>query len=308
MLPADEFRIFYNHTIHPELMRLEGQRRRFLRLLLFSALLLSGIVFLQFYIRIPALSMLLAFPIFAYISYLIYQVQRFRSNFKPHVIRLILDFIDNSVNYGDLQYEEKKCIPKELFRGSRLFTGPMPEYVGEDYIWGLIGELPFEMCELSVKEFSDVRNRLNDVFRGVFLHASFKKELNGEIIILPRAFKPFLSRTIKAFTVTRGRNVDSFIRNDRFREVFTTYATPMANLTALLSEDMEESILDYREQTGKEIYISFIGSDIFVAVTQPKDLLEPMIFQSNLSFDLVREFYHDLQLLMSIVLDFDKNN
>ena len=34
-----EFRLFYNQTIHPELMRLDRQRRRMLRLILFSAAL-----------------------------------------------------------------------------------------------------------------------------------------------------------------------------------------------------------------------------------------------------------------------------
>ena len=46
---------------------------------------------------------------------------------------------------------------------------------------------------------------------------------------------------------------------------------------------------------------------MFLAVTEPKDLLEPNVFQSNVSFELVREFFEDLQLLLSVLEDMDVN-
>ena len=64
----------------------------------------------------------------------------------------------------------------------------------------------------------------------------------------------------------------------------------------------------FRNKTQKEIYVSFINNDIYVGVTEPKDILEPSIFMSNVSFELVREFYEDIELLVSIVQDFDENN
>jgi Protein of unknown function (DUF3137) len=71
---------------------------------------------------------------------------------------------------------------------------------------------------------------------------------------------------------------------------------------------MQESILKYREKEGNEIYLSFIKNAIYVAVSQEKDLLEPALWQSNMSFELIREFYEDITLLLSIVLDIDANN
>ena len=56
------------------------------------------------------------------------------------------------------------------------------------------------------------------------------------------------------------------------------------------------------------MYLSFIQNAIYVAVSQEKDLLEPALWQSNMSFDLIREFYEDITLLLSIVLDVDANN
>ncbi|MCB0619636.1 MAG: DUF3137 domain-containing protein, partial [Saprospiraceae bacterium] len=46
----------------------------------------------------------------------------------------------------------------------------------------------------------------------------------------------------------------------------------------------------------------------YIAITEQKDILEPFVFRSNVSFELVREFFEDIQLLMRIVEDIDANN
>ena len=94
----------------------------------------------------------------------------------------------------------------------------------------------------------------------------------------------------------------------RFSDEFVVYKTQNANIKGFLSSDMQRAILKYKENEGKEVYISFIANDIYIAVSQDKDLLEPVLWQSNVSFELIKEFYEDLTLLLSIVLDIDANN
>ena len=92
---------------------------------------------------------------------------------------------------------------------SNIFRIRPASYAGEDHISGKIGELDFEMSELEVKEMSKVRNRLNYVFRGVFLlHAKFAKPRRGAIMILPRAFNQYLTRTMKDFNLKGGKPID----------------------------------------------------------------------------------------------------
>lgn len=304
----EAFRIFYNHTIHPELMRMERLRRRLLLLLGVSLLLLLGVFFLSILLKVLALTLFLMAPVGFYMAYLAYRFQKFRSTFKPNIVNLVLDFMDNDVNYGTLKYHPKRYLSKEKFLQSKIFVTAAEQYEGEDFIEGMIGELPFEMCELNVREFSMVRNRLNYVFRGVFLHTTFNYEIPGAILILPREFRQYLSRSIRAFDLMGGKNADQLFRNENFVSVFMTYATPDAPLKGLLSEDMQKALVSYRHRTGKEIYISFLGKEVYVAITQPKDMLEPLYFQSNVSFDLVREFFEDVQLMIQIVADFDANN
>jgi hypothetical protein len=308
MKRLEEFRIFYNTTIHPELMRLEQRRLRLLRLLLLSGLLLGGVLAFQFYLNVLALTLVLSIPITLYLGYLLYRVREFVLRFKPQVVGLILDFIDDGLNRGALVYSSERSIDKARFLASRLFATSAPYYQGEDFIAGKVGEMPFELCELDVREPSPVRARLDTVFKGVFLYAIFPEETEGEIVVWPRHSRQFHTRAIRAFTWNGSVNVDHEVLNDDFRRLFMTYATPDTHVVSILSEPMQDAIVRYVEETRKELFISFLDKEIYVAVSEPKDMLEPYIFRSNLSFELVREFFEDINLLLQIVEDFDQTH
>ncbi len=324
MKRLEEFRIFYNHTIHPELVRLERKRMRLLILLAISIILLIGLFILELYIGILALTLTLMIPVGIYIGYLIYRIRKFVNTFKPHVVNLILDFIDDGLNYGTLHYDAKKSIPKNTFLASHIFKTPAPYYQGEDFISGQVGSLKFDMSELDVKELSPVSSGLSDVFRGVFLHATFEHELEGVVIVWPRKYKQRLVGSIKNVNFLGAKNVDHEILCEPFRETFMTYATPDTHVVGMLPITMQEAIMEYlkgiqqyeellREQgNGKiqerDFFLSFINNNIFVAFSEEKDLLEPFILKSNLSFELVREFFEDIHILLRIVEDFDQTH
>jgi hypothetical protein len=247
-------------------------------------------------------------PIVIYISFLSYQVQKFRLAFKPKVVELILDFIDDDPNFGTLHYDPKKKISIETVMKSGIFGSRPAIFEGEDYISGKISETEFELSELNIREFSKVRNRLNYVFRGVFLRAKLKYPVKGEALILPRDFRQYLSRSIKNVTAKGGKSYDRAIKNKRFREEFMTYVGKFSDVQTLLSDEMMEEILEYIDRADKYMYFSFQGNQIYIAVTEPKNILEPKLFQSNVSFELIREFFEDINLLLEIVEDFEKTH
>jgi hypothetical protein len=305
MRTLEDFRIYYNHTIHPELMRLEQRRKRLLILLFISSLLLVGIILFELYLNILVITLVLMIPIGLYISYLLYRIRRFVITFKPLVVNLILDFIDDGINYGTLEYYPEKTIEKKVFDDSHIFETPGDVYQGEDFITGKIGDLQFEMCELNVREMSKVRSRLNYVFRGIFMHTTFNQSINGTVLILPRNFRQYLSRTIRNISGQGGRNIDNLMKHKEFRNQFLTYSTRNAMVRNILSEYMQKTIVEYQEKTEKEIYLSLIKRKLFVAITEPKNILEPFVFRSNVSFELVREFFEDIQLMLHIIEDFE---
>lgn len=308
MKQLDEFRIYYNQTIHPELLRMERLRLRLIRLLFFSSLMLVGIIILEIYLQLLIVTLFLSIPITLLIVYLFYRMRRFRRTFKPNIMNLILDFIDDGLNRGTLHYEQNKSISRETFFESGLFISKAPFFKGEDYISGKVGETDFELSELDVRHVSPVSNKLDKVFKGVFLYAVFPEETEGEIKIWPRDRFQYYSRAVKAFTWQEAINVDYEIMNDWFRSQFVTYAMPDTHVIGILSDPMQEALASYVYETGKELFMSFSDEHIYIGVSEEKDILEPKIFQSNLSFELVREFFEDVQLLLRIIEDFDRTH
>jgi len=304
--PDDQFRIFYNRSIYPELFRLERRRLRLLRLIALALALLFGAIVLHVYLRLLALTLLLTIPLSLYITYAVYRIYRFIHTFKPRVMQLILNFLSEQRNIGDLHYQADGKIPKDVFLASRLFLTKAPFYEAEDYIRGRVGEMDFELCELHVREISPVRNRLNYVFKGVFLKAVFPEEVQGEVLVWPREFRQYLSKPIREFTFQGGKNMDIEINDPDFKRIFMTYATEETHVQGVISEPMQSAVVQYYQETGKEIYLSFQDREIYVGVTEPRNILEPRIFRSNVSYNLVREFFEDIQLTLRIVRDFDQ--
>ncbi len=306
MKRLDEFRIYYNHTIHPELMRMERRRKRLLRLLFFSLLMLVALLVFALSIGIWVVTLALMVPLGLYMAYLLYRVRRFVLTFKPRVINLLLDFIDDGPNKGVLTYEARGRISPEGFFQSRLFETEAPYYEGEDYIRGKVGEMPFELCELDVREISPVRTRLETVFKGIFLVARFPEESEGTLLVWPRSKKAGLTHSIRELTFEGAVNVDHEMLNPEFRRKFISYAEPDTYVAGLLTRPMQDAVMDYVSQTGKPMFMSFQGQDIYLAISQPRDMLEPNIWRSNLSFHLLREFFEDVNLMLRIVEEFDQ--
>lgn len=309
IINIDAFRRYYNTHIFPELQRTERLRKRLLTLIFLSALIIFLILTISAYLGVMLLSLFLIMPITFYIFYLGYQIQKFRQEFKPRIVGLILDFMNDQMNFSNLSYDARQMIPKLLFQQSNIFATRADYYQGEDFIKGMVGEMPFALSELVVRELSTMTNKLQDVFEGVFLHAIFAEEdTKGHIVVWPRRRKHYLTRSIKEFNFTGGMNQDHEINDPFFGEHFLVYATEETHVQGILSEPMQDILGRYVEMTGKDIYLSFIDRHIFAAISEERDLLEPSIFTSNIHFDLIREFYYDIMLVLKIVEVFDQTH
>lgn len=289
-------------------MRMERLRLRLLRLCFVSAVVLVALLVLGLSAGELSILFALAIPIVFYLVFLGFRVRKFIQTFKPRVVRLVLDFMSEAPNMGRLDYEPDGLISRETFFQSMLFPETAPIYLGEDLIYGKVGEMDFQLCELRVEGFSAIHNRLELIFGGIFLHAVFPEETSGQIVIWPRSRRKYLARAIRNFTLEGGYNNDAEILNPEFREVFLTHATKKTHVAGILSEPMQEAIVRYQQLSGKDIYLSFIDQEICIAITETRDILEPFIFRSNVSFELVKGYYQDIQLLLSIVEDFDQTH
>ncbi len=296
-----EFRKYYNTALYPELVRLDYERKRLLRYIGLSVvLILLAIVFAQV-VGEWLVTMLLVVPVGTYFSWLLWQYQQYRQQFKPYVVGLILDFLDEDPNIGLLHYDATKYIPKDIFLASKLFENKIDRYVGEDYISGTLGSLEFEMSELGVYRLGRVRNYMECIFRGVFLYARTSMPIRANLYLIPQHRKQYMSRTLNSLSREGLNDVSNELSNEAFVETFLIFADRNTLLHKLLLEELQRELLLYIEQTGKKIYFSFHNQKIYIAVSHDKDLLEPPLFSSVVSFELVREFFEDVRLLLRLI-------
>ena len=308
-----DFRHFYNHTIHPELMRMEKKRRRMMMLIFICGLLLAGVVVLQGWLGILALSLSLLIPIGFYMAYLIYLGNKQRLAFKPKIIRLVLDFIDDALGFDDLTYEAQRKIPLGDFLASRLFDVQPAIYEGEDFIAGWAGDVQFELCELRVESNSRIRERLEEDFKGIFMHCLHPAPLEGELLVLPKNVRADASQAIRNFTFSGGRNADALISNTDFLRYFTVYTSTGVSreqhntlVRRFLPGKIQGEMVRHVAGNGQGPFFFLFCEGHFFCFIQPHDILEPPVFQSVVSFDLIMEFYQDIYRVLRIIQTFDR--
>jgi len=299
MQDIHDFRLFYNRTLHAELVRQEKKRKQLILFFIMSIVvfILSGL--LVYRLQMPSISLLIWIPMAAYSSFLGWRMRKFKADFKPKIVQMILDFTKH-----DMTYSHKAFILKEKFLQSRFFHTNAPYYKGEDYIAGKIGRLNFELCELDVRDNSKVVGTIIPVFRGIFFRAKTAEDFEGEIVILPKTERPYLTRTIKDL-IRRG-DYQLNVKHPSFNDKFLTYISPNAKASLIIHDSFFGVLYDFAAKINKKVYLSFADGHIYIAVWEPKDILEPNIFSSNVSFKLVNEFYEDLYNIMNVMEEFDR--
>jgi hypothetical protein len=307
-----EFRQFYNQILFPELKHLERSRRRLLARLLLTSIACLAIAALQAYIGIFLITLLLLVPAGLSIAHLTLQLHAYYRDYKPRITTLLLDYFDNAPNYQFHSYQPDKYIPPPTFLQSKIFTRT-DYYHGEDLIQGKIREMPFSLCELRVQTFSEARNRLEQVFKGLFITGDLERpDLQGNILVLPDDQMKFLSNSEKAFHLLNGRRVRNQLLPE-FEAFYNTYATPNSHPSQVLSTDLQTAILQFRlhlQQSNrpKEIYLSIISDKIYIALSREKNFLEPSLWSTETSFHRLHEHYLDLRQLLDIALALDVMN
>jgi hypothetical protein len=249
-----------------------------------------------------------ALPVLFYLGSLYLRIGRFRQSFKPAIMRLLLDFINETPNFRSLSYEAERPILRDRFERSGLFRPHPDSYRAEDYMRGLVGEMAFEMGEAYVQEISPASNRLQLVFSGLFVHAIFNEPTRGRLAVWPRHKLRRVKRSVDAYVGAKGRSADVEILNPGFREQYAVYAHPGTKVAAILTPPMQDALLEFAEREGRDLYFAVHDQDLFIGLEHDYDLLEPHFFRSNVSFQLIRQFYGDIMLMLLVIQDFDQTH
>jgi hypothetical protein len=312
MRSLEELGNYYNTALMPELLVLEEQRKRVLK----KVCLVNGIVILVVVaiaatliinkIEVQAVFFLGFVGIVAILGVYKWLSRDYVKNFKSGVIEKIVEFID-----PNLKYQREACIPSVDFVKSKIFNRTPDRHRGDDYVSGTIGKTKIEFSEIHseyVTRNSKGRSQWHTIFKGLFFVGDFNKHFKGITVVLPDTVEKLFGgfgNFLQKMNSSKGNLIK--LEDAEFEKEFAVYSGDQVEARYILSTSLMKRIVDFKKKTGRKIFMSFVGSKIYVAISFSKDLFEPRVFKTIIDFEQVIEYYQDLELAIGIVEDLNLN-
>ena len=332
MRTQSEFKGFYKKELLPHLKELEIDRRKtarkayiflipytifclFLTVIIFPLLIAATWVDIE----LGLVSCTVYFGILAAIGGGVYYsiIEEYVSDFKEYIIKKTVKFTDKS-----LVYNANGKINKKEFLRSKIFRKKVDDYEGDDFVSGKIGSTEISFSELDV--WQGHLDGKTEIFSGLFFIADFNKDFVGETFVLPEGYENFLGWLfggIERRKTSRGELVT--LENPVFEKIFAVYGSDQIEPRYILSLTLMERLVKFRRKasrqtgTGRNVFLSFVDSKVFIAMEYTRALFEPQVF--NQLIDIgdrrdqeraprdIQQYFDDLQFAIGIVEDLNLN-
>lgn len=316
MKSNEELRALYDNDLRDKLASLEVMRKKvrnktilmgFLLMVTIISFMLhenEGLGFLLFVGIAGVIGIIVAAVIFNKDKGL------YRREFKENVVRAIVKLINPAWNYNPDGY-----ISPEEYYSSKLFTKRHDRYKGDDLVSGAIEKTDFKVSELHTEyktETRDSKGRTktswHTIFKGLFVHMDFNKEIKGETLVLPdTAEKLFGSFGKKLQSWASGSRELVKMEDVEFEKLFVVYGTDQIEARYILTPAMMQAMIRIVEVYGKKVYFSFIGSRVYFAIMIRRDLFEPRIFSSGVRFEDVERMNGNFGIIATLIHEMNLN-
>ena len=235
--------------------------------------------------------------------------KQYRTKFKQNVVGEIVKQIDPEWNYEPNYY-----MSQDDYLASGLFLEHADRYRGDDMVYGVVDKTDFRMSELHT-EYKTVthdkdgkrKETWHTIFKGLFAHADFNKELKARTFVLPDTAERLFGKWGQKLQKGDVRGDLVKLENPEFEKLFVVYGSDQIEARYILTPGMMEAMVDIRKRYNRDMYFSFIGSRVYVAVSFSKDLFEPRIMRSGVRFDDVKQMYQQFSLVTAIINEMNLN-
>lgn len=307
----EELKDFYTNELSADLKTLEKQRRQVMTNTLIAAavLLVLALIGFGFAASHGAPTMILIFFLVgaAIIGGIVFHFasKSYKRQFKWRIIGRIVKFINPQLNY-----QADGLIDKYTFKASKLFTHPIDRYKGEDLVSGRVDKTDIAFSELHAeyKTGSGKDTHWHTIFKGLFFMADFNKHFRGQTLVLPDSAEKLFGgfgKMLQSWNVGRPDLIK--LEDPEFEREFVVYGSDQIEARYILSMSLMRRILDFKQKTGTKIYLSFLGSKVFVAVPMKKNMFEPKYLSGTDGFSIILDYYKDLCFAIGIVDDLNLN-
>lgn len=217
--------------------------------------------------------------------------KKYKTMFKGKVINAFVKEYSQ-----DLEYKPTMGISQFAYRQAQFEY--YDRYYTEDLITGILdGKYPINMAEVKTQTEttdSDGDTSTTTVFHGLFVEVEINKIVNGNIKIRKNGITLFNSKD--------KIEMDS----GEFEKKFNVYATDKIVAMQLLTADIMQMLLDFKEQNkvtpemtieNSKLYIRFATGGVF----------EAKLMKSALDYDVLKRYYNIINFTLSITEKFLKN-
>ncbi|MGB5637278.1 MAG: DUF3137 domain-containing protein [Waterburya sp.] len=305
-----QFKQYCQDNLLEHLQALECSRKRTLR-----SIFISGIVCLILSLTIPAVIPVIPVSAWIWIIFCRVCIHIYGIGFKRNIIESIVDFIGDQ---GQLSYaahlflENKRqtiiALTRSQILGDELEE---PDYLEqEDCVYGTIGDTDIFFAEILAKKFKgghldefgrESYRRKSVLFRGLFFEARFAKNFVSRTFVMPNDFK----RKLTPLNNWRGEVIK--LEDPEFERMFRVYGDSQIESRYILSTNLMSRLVEFNQKAGRKVYLSFVDGFVYIAIPYRHNLFEPRLFKTMMSFNPLKEYFQDLQLMIGIVEDLNLN-
>jgi hypothetical protein len=91
------------------------------------------------------------------------------------------------------------------------------------------------------------------------------------------------------------------LEDPAFEKQFVVRASDQVEARYVLSPALMARMLDFKNQTGRDVQFSLVGSNIYVAIPFSSDLFEPKLWSSGLDMARIRTYFDAIEMTARIV-------
>lgn len=313
MKTTEELQNLYETKLKPALESIEGQRKSILYKYIIcivgalgsfaAAFFLAETYIIVFYLAIAAI-LGSGFYMFFVVGK---QKKAYRAIYKQDVVKAIVELIN-----PDWQYDSEGRISESDYRKSQLFNTSWDKYQGDDLVTGVMEKTDFQFSELHTQyktyttKDGKTEEEWHTIFKGLFAHADFNKEIKGRTFVLPEhAKKDFTKYSLSEKDGGETKLVK--LENPVFEKIFKVFGTDQIESRYILTPTMMEAMVNIYNKYKKRVHFSFIGSRVFVAMSFNKDLFEPRIIKSGVRFEDMEQMNEQFNLIQTLIHEMNLN-
>ena len=97
------------------------------------------------------------------------------------------------------------------------------------------------------------------------------------------------------------------LEDPEFEKIFVVYSSDEVEARYILSTSFMERLVEFRKKMNSSVQLSFVGSNMYMAIPMKKNLFEPSLRRTVMNFNDIQEYYKQILFCTSIVDEMNLN-